>query len=73
MRYKLDYRIVRPFCRHDVYYSQPITAHDLPLVGQQRPNKFVILGQHKMLNILNMKQTSVDEHCWLTRAGQQTD
>ena len=34
-------RCIRTFCRHDVYYSQPITAHDLPLVGQQKTNKFV--------------------------------
>jgi len=38
-------RCIRPFCRHDVFYSQPITAHGLPLVGQQKTNKFVN-GQH---------------------------
>jgi len=32
--------VVRPFCRHDVYYGQPITAHHLLLVGQQKTNKF---------------------------------
>jgi len=52
-------RCIRPFCRHVVYYSQPITAHGLPLVRQQKTNKFVN-GQHCMLNVGQLFEHTTD-------------
>jgi len=49
-------RCIRSFCRHDVYYSQPVTAHGLPIVGQQETNK--LIGQLLLANCHNMCDTN---------------
>ena len=71
-------RCIPPFCRHDIYYSQPITAHGLPrrllapFSGWPTKNEQVRKRQTycwstMLANFLNTRQTFVCQHCWQTR------